>query len=187
MNYCLDISSYFNHKLFESELWDKKEELEKKKYYGIPHTMDIHVINKDLPDRYYDDTIIHEAIKDSLYDNIMCDGQRIEIVPRNIRGITILGFCESGTVRDEIVLHGNGDDIIVPIIMKPFHSDSLKGLNDVGDNKNCQLAFYLDGDDGQKHSVYYWKTAFEANEKISSIELPVNLSIHILEISINVL
>lgn len=188
MNFCLNLDKYFNHRLFKSYMWEMRTDLEKRKYYGIPHYIDIHIIDKCFTNFSYKGVLFkHNKNADSSFDNIICDGQYIEMKENLINCIYVLGFCEYGTVCDNIILHTEYKDISVPIVMKTFHSDSLKGLNDVGENKNCEFVFYLNGDDGQKHSVYFWKSIVEKNEKIKGIELPVNLSMHIMALSVNII
>lgn len=126
------------------------------------------------------------ALKNNAFDNIMCDGQCVLVDINNIRRISFLGFSEMGTVCDDVKIHTEGGMVItIPLILKTFHSDSFKGIDDEKKNLDCKLAFYMNGDDGQKHGAYFWSINLSKNYNVKLIELPVNCSMHLFAITLN--
>ena len=51
-------------------------------------------------------------------------------------------------------------------------------------NSECKLAFYMNGDDEQKHGVFFWKVNLNKNYDINYLELPVNCSMHLFAITL---
>ena len=88
-----------------------------------------------------------------------------------------------GTVCDEVMINTIDKSVLsVPLVLKTFHSDNFKGIDDGEKNSECKLAFYMNGDDEQKHGVFFWKVELLKNCDINSIELPVNCSMHLFAI-----
>ena len=96
--------------------------------------------------------------------------------------ICFLGFCELGTVSERVVVYSEKAREEVSMLFKTFHTDSFQGLDTIGKNVDCIVASQAMGDDGQKHNLYYWECPITLTHPIVRIELPVNLSMHVMSI-----
>ena len=180
-NIMINLSRYYNHIMYKGE---SNENFLERSIYGLPHFKNIHIIENKKEYIRYNQIYFHCASNSDIFDNIMCDSKIIEVNKKNISSILFLGFSEMGTVCDEVILHSKNKTKMIPIVLKTFHSDSFRGIDDNEKNKNCQLITYLDGDDGQKHGAYCWKFDLDESIDIDSIELPFNLSMHIMAITL---
>lgn len=184
-SYFVDLSHCFNHILFENASIENNPDLNNKAVYGLPHFINIHVVDKkkDVVNVFGEKFCC--ASQKDIYDNVMCDGQIIMVDDHSVSSVMFLGFCEMGTVRDTVKLHTDDNSVIqVSLILKTFHSDKFKGIDDEGENVQCKLAYYLQGDDGQKHGVYFWKVNLKKAVNIRSIELPINCTMHLMAITL---
>lgn len=178
-NKFLDLTTFFNHGIFENEKLNCLTPSEKMNRYGVAG---IH-ITEHLPSIFCFDGVNYLIDKEPVYnyDNIACDGQLIT-VDSIVSSLFFLGFCEYGTVLEQITIYGNGKYKNNDLILKTFHSNAVQGIDNLNKNNICKNAVRLRGDDGQKHNFYCW--AIPVSEGIIDvIELPVNLSMHILSIS----
>ena len=185
MSYIVDLNEYFNHAMVKSNFWDMYSMDDKISIYGVPHQYNIHIVD-DIFMKYQFGDIDFKIEKNSItqYDNIICDGQTIKINNSDVFKLSIMGFCEYGTVKESIKLYGD-DNYVIDFVLKTFHTDAYKGLNDTGYNTTCKIGTKILGDDGQKHPVYYWSKADFHFSNVYKIELPTNLSLHIFSLSIN--
>ena len=173
MCFPLDLSKYYNHIIYKNDSIEDNPDLNKKSIYGLPHFKNIHIIDKKF------------SSENSIFDNLMCDGQNIYINKNNINNIAFLGFSEMGTVCDEVMINTIDKSVLsVPLVLKTFHSDNFKGIDDGEKNSECKLAFYMNGDDEQKHGVFFWKVNLNKNYDINYLELPVNCSMHLFAITL---
>lgn len=178
----LDLSSNYNHIIYKQETIPNSLNL--KTIYGIPHTKNIHIVSlkKEKINAFGIDFKCSSI--NNIFDNIMCDGQIINVERKKINGIAFLGFSEMGTVCDEINLGAKDTIIPMQIVLKTFHTDRFRGIDDIGKNAYCKLAFYVDGDDGQKHGIFFWKINLLEPIVIDFIKLPVNCALHLMAITL---
>lgn len=181
----VDLSNYYNHIIYKNEEIELNEAFHKKTVYGLPHVNNILITDKKRESIKAFDVEFRCACENSIFDNLMCDGQILEVSDTPIRSIAFLGFSEMGTVCDEVKLHTDDHEITVPLIMKTFHSDKFKGIDNVGKNAECKLALYLNGTDGQKHGVFFWRVQFSQQYSLKSIELPANCAVHLFSITLS--
>ena len=182
MNHYLALTPYFNHIILQHE---DVETL------GLPNIMcqygvkGIHLLRQSF------DNISVNSLEYTLpqsngftvpYDNVLCDGQQIPVESFTAAKICFLGFCELGTVSEQVIVFSDDDAEEVPLLLKTFHTDSFQGLDTIGRNRDCILASQVMGDDGQKHNLYYWDSPISLMRPIVKIELPVNLCMHVMAI-----
>lgn len=184
MFFTIDLSKYYNHIIYKNQTVENDINLNKKTIYGLPHFNNILIVDKKRETVRAFNIDFYCACGKSIFDNVMCDGQVIEIERKEIKVIAFLGFCEMGTVCDEVRLHTDNNVISIPLVMKTFHSDNFKGIDDGEKNTDCKLAFYLNGDDKQKHGVFFWQVVLPRNYDINAIELPVNCAMHLFSITL---
>ena len=91
--------------------------------------------------------------------------------------ICFLGFCELGTVSERVVVYSEKAREEVSMLFKTFHTDSFQGLDTIGKNVDCIVASQAMGD-----NLYYWECPITLTHPIVRIELPVNLSMHVMSI-----
>ena len=180
----LNVSKVFNHIFYQNDVIEANSQYNQKNIYGIPHVNNILCTNKKESNREVFGVPFLSASDNDIFDNVMNDGQVINIQKQRIDAIAFLGFSEMGTVCDDVILYSNDKKIFIPLILKTFHTDKFKGIDDIGKNANCKLAFYLDGNDGQKHGVFFWQFNLTNQTSIDAIELPVNCSMHIMGITL---
>lgn len=185
MCFPLDLSKYYNHIIYKKDSIEDNSDLNKKSIYGLPHFKNIHIIDKKIGNKNIFNIDFKFSSENNIFDNLMCDGQKIYIDKKNVNNIAFLGFSEMGTVCDEVMINTIDKSVLsVPLVLKTFHSDNFKGIDDGEKNSECKLAFYMNGDDEQKHGVFFWKVELLKNCDINSIELPVNCSMHLFAITL---
>ncbi len=178
--FSVNLNQYYNHIIFD------KPGLNEKNEYLTNHLLGVagYYLTKE---EYINFLEYNNEIKqfetnfDGLYDNIMCDGQTITIEQSLIRGISFLGFCEFGTVKESFYYNHS---IAGSFILKTFHTDNWQSIETSEDNIMCQSYIHLFGNDAQKHNIYSYSYIMNENTKINSIILPYNLSMHIIAISL---
>ena len=185
MYFNVNLSKYYNHIIYENKLIESNDKMDKRTIYGLPHNNNINIIDKKELCKTIFGIRFQFAEEGCIFDNLMCDCQTIEIFLKSISEIYLLGFSEMGTVLDEIVLHTSDEKkVVVPFVFKTFHSDSFRGIDNDGINSRCQLAFFANGNDGQKHGVYFWKIDLKKTYNIDYMVLPPNCSMHIMAITV---
>lgn len=184
MFFSVDLSNYYNHIIYKNEEAEKNEAFHKKTLYGLPHVNNILITEKKKESIQAFDVEFQCARENSIFDNLMCDGQILEVPDVPTRSVAFLGFSEMGTVCDEVKLQTDDHEITIPLIMKTFHSDKFKGIDNVGKNAECKLALYLDGNDEQKHGVFFWRVPLSQTYGLKSIELPFNCAVHLFSITL---
>ena len=117
-------------------------------------------------------------------DNIKCDGQKIFISPLKIKKIAFLGYSEYGTVKDAFILHTATSSIKEEFVFKTYQTNNFQGIDDSEINKKSISVRCLRGSDGQLHNIYSWIVNISCMEEITHIELPKNLSLHIMAITL---
>lgn len=182
--YFVNLSNYFNHIIYKNIFVENDPVLSNKAIYGLPHYINTYIIDEKNPDVNVFGESFCCASKNDIFDNVVCDGQTIMIDEHDFKSVMFLGFCEMGTVCDTVKLYDGNNNNQIPLILKTFHSDKFKGIDDEGKNSQCKLAFYLNGDDGQKHGVFFWKVEFDENINVNYIELPVNCALHLMAITL---
>lgn len=103
----LNLSSIYNHILYHSDEIATNSQYNQKKIYGIPHINNIFSLNKKEAKREIFNIPFLSASDKDIFDNIMSDGQVLNIRKQNIDAIAFLGFSEMGTVCDEVILYSN--------------------------------------------------------------------------------
>lgn len=112
-----------------------------------------------------------------------CDAQTLILHAINADEICFLGFSEFGTICDTYTVGYQQYDKQYDFVFKTLHTNDRQGLETERNNR-CVTAERLFGSDGQKHGLYLWRQALDRAQVIQRIVLPVNLSIHILAISL---
>lgn len=175
----IDITSYFNHRI---KYYTKYEKI------GFSNTKSIYGVNGiTITEKI--DTICCNKIQVGIcsnsngdYDNIACDGQKIFIDSIIADSINIIGFCEFGTVSEELKIYDNDICHSFEFVLKTFHTNANQGIDNSERNNKCQLIAKFMGNDNQKHNFYSYKIDFYKKLIVKSITLPINLSLHILAI-----
>ncbi|MFQ9799693.1 MAG: hypothetical protein ACLR23_13055 [Clostridia bacterium] len=181
MNKYLDLTPSYNHIIFQHDDMETARLSNSKCQYGVKG---IHLLKQNF------DGLSVKGLEYDLphhegpipFDNLICDGQQIAVEAFVADRICFLGFCELGTVSERVVVYSEKAREEVSMLFKTFHTDSFQGLDTIGKNVDCIVASQAMGDDGQKHNLYYWECPITLTHPIVRIELPVNLSMHVMSI-----
>ena len=181
MYYKVDLSDNYNHTIYKDINYNKEISKLPISTHGIKN---IHIIEKIKYNLQFFNIEFEWQPNKNLFDNISCDGNFIPIINNSYESISFIGFSEMGTICDDVIISTFERDIQIPLIMKTFHTNNFKGIDDFGPNNDCKKVVSLLGDDNQKHHLYFWKVIFDKYEKITAITLPVNRAIHIMCITL---
>lgn len=119
------------------------------------------------------------------FDNLSCDGQTLTLPAVYADEVCFLGFNEFGTVCDSYIVGYRQNEEPFDFVFKTFHTNSRQGIDNERNNR-CITAERLFGSDGQKHGLFLWRQSLSLASEVCRLVLPVNLSIHILAISLGV-
>ena len=174
----LNLRQWANHKVcYKRENFKQTVKKELFEIYLMEPFNGIQYETSEIHDEY-----LPEFNAESIYDNVVCEGQLIEFPPQRVNEILIVGYCDFGTVSDYLSLMGDENIEKCEFIMKTIQSDSWQGIDNNKKNINCKTAFSLLDDEGQKHKIYYWKIKPKNKLTYKAISLPFNISIHIISI-----
>lgn len=181
MDKYLDLTPFYNHLIFLQSDIETAKLSNSKCQYGVKgiHLLKQSFVSISIKGLDYD---LPQHTGSIPYDNLICDGQQITVEAFMAVKICFLGFCELGTVSERVVVYSEKASEEVSMLFKTFHTDSFQGLDTIGKNKDCILASQVMGDDGQMHNLYYWECPITLTHPIIRIELPVNLSMHVMSI-----
>ena len=113
------------------------------------------------------------------FDNIVCDGQAINTDLCMVKKLTIVGFSELGTVKENIIITHEDEEYRYEFVMKTFHTNYNYSVENTL-NKKCKRISVALGSDGQNHNIFSYDIDLKTPIKIKRLLLPVNLSVHIL-------
>ena len=167
MYICLNIEKYYNHS-------------NSKEYKG----MSCFSLTEKIPPDILCENFVFKVFNASDNKIIKCDGQKIPIVPTKIKKIAFLGYSEYGTVKDEILLHTAMSSIQKGIVFRSYQTNSFQGIDDSETNRRSTPLFQLRGSDGQVHNIYYYIAELGSVEEVVQIDIPINLSLYIMAITL---
>jgi hypothetical protein len=178
--YTIDISNYFNHKMMfdpgkEIDICDDKE--------GV---MGIGVFDKRLQFEQADKIIKGIRYKlngsKSRYDNLISNRQEIDIniKTKKIKEISILGFNEFGSYRDDIILVSGNERIKKSILFYQL-SENIESLYECDKSDRCNIAFSAKSNGFAK--IHYYYTIVHVDSHLDRIILPNNIEMHIAAIT----
>lgn len=177
----IDLKSYFNHTIRYNQKIEKFSDSEKSKIYGVNKIL----LAEDLDAVLCSNTHMLFNLEDNIFnifDNIVCDGQKISIFLKNIKTIGIMGFTDYGTVSESMtIIDFKNARKKVDFVLKTFHTNPNQSIENYKTKKCTLLKKYM-GNDGQKHNVFSYDIDLDSFMDIKQIILPINLSIHIMAI-----
>lgn len=168
-NFYVDISKYCNHSVYEND-----------ECRGIS----CFFLTEKLQGLISCPECEFKIFSSARNDNIKCDGQKIFISPLKIKKIAFLGYSEYGTVKDAFILHTATSSIKEEFVFKTYQTNNFQGIDDSEINKKSIPVRCLRGSDGQLHNIYSWIVNISCMEEITHIELPINLPLHIMAITL---
>ena len=181
MSYKLDLSKIYNHIIYKNT---QSEETISQTHSYLHGVNKIHIVEEKVINFRCFNVDFNLDSGNSQFDNISCDGDILYVNNHTCKIICFLGFSEMGTICDNVTLSTSQENIKVPLVLKTFHTNNFKGIDDVGINSNCKIALSCLGDDMQKHYIYFWETDINTENPIIKIQLPVNRTLHILAITL---
>lgn len=171
MDFYLNISKYYNHSNYKND-----------RCRGVSC---FYFIEK-IPETISWSNGLFKVFVSGKNDNIKCDGQKILMPALKIKKIAFLGYSEYGTIKDEFVLHTATSSIKKELVFKTYQTNSFQGIDDNEINKKSTPVLCLHGSDGQMHNVYGWVVDILYPKKIIQMDLPINLSLHIMSITLTI-
>lgn len=184
MNVFVNLNHYYNHAVFYNHSFEDSQGNDYDDIYriagvslvGQPSDLNVDVYN--CPFRCGNNVYNN-------FDNVVCEGQTVDVDFDRANRLCILGFCDYGTVRDTLTITTLMMKIKCDFILKTFHTFDYQAINDSEENEKCKLARKLRGSDGQKRNIYFWEINMP-HEIIGpgKIVLPFNPSLHILAMTL---
>ena len=178
---CLDLKKYLNHRLIYGVTPKNKKEFGLDNSYLRKEKININNVSKieNIPIK----------INFGKYDNVVCEGQVVEINKR-IKKIHIVGFAYCGDTNEYVSVvykDGKEEKVKVPFIdwsRKP--RDEFYFVSMYGNKIKSKRLAYCEGE--EKHAVYLhcFSTTLDDTKFVDEIKLPDNLFTHIFAITLEI-
>ncbi|MFC5407301.1 hypothetical protein [Cohnella soli] len=116
-------------------------------------------------------------------DNLVCEGQSLQIVPDNYSSIHILGLAEWGDFRENWLFKCvDGKQIGADLYLLDWSCGSTIWE---WEDHSCMVAFKVMNDGGAYQYVYYYKSDIPRTEvPITSITFPFNPNMHLFAVTL---
>lgn len=178
MNYEINISESFDHKILYSQMPEDENE------HGVAGLCIINDnYNKDNVKFNYNDLcfVCNGASAD--VDNIVCNNQHIYIKHKNIKSIFFLGFNEFGNYEDELIIVDDSNNKIKKKIFFYGFNQILDALYSVEMNDCCNIAVSTLANNYLNVNIYAFELKLEGTN-VEEIILPDNPEMHIMAVSV---
>ncbi|RCX20094.1 hypothetical protein DFR58_102163 [Anaerobacterium chartisolvens] len=190
--FCMDLKSYFNHKLIAE---DNCSDMVKSRFdsYGIsepgrkervlysprslPNSLE-HIKPNNILFIFPDSSI-------DKYDNISCEGEVIYTPDLMCTSVCFLGLSDTSNLKDKVrLIFSDGSSGEIEILFYKWLQGENLYITDIK-NEDCKIALKSIKDNASIGYIYSYEAKVpEDGKRLSCIVLPINPCLHILSITL---